>query len=266
MKVIYKIFIPLCLLLSIFRGNQDPVFQGYKSKIFVFQGRDAKIIIPKKSNSERLWVWRARFWGHEPQTDLALLEKGYHIVYVDVAGLFGNEEAITIWNSFYRYLVEEHNLNKRAVLEAMSRGGLIAYNWAAKNTDKVFCIYADAPVCDIKSWPGGFYSGAGSEKDWNECLKVHHLDKKTVLEYKEIPIFTAVKVAEANIPVLHVCGDSDSIVPYLENSAKLEKQFNAVGGAFKIILKKGIGHHPHSLADPTPIVNFILKHSQYFDK
>ena len=29
------------------------------------------------------WVWRARFFGHEPQFDIAML-KGYHVVYCDV--------------------------------------------------------------------------------------------------------------------------------------------------------------------------------------
>ena len=33
-------------------------------------------------------MWRARFWGHEPQTDIDLLEKGFHIVYCDVADLY----------------------------------------------------------------------------------------------------------------------------------------------------------------------------------
>lgn len=41
--------------------------------------------------------------------------------------------------------------NKKVALEGMSRGGLIVYNWAAQNPEKVACIYADAPVMDFKS-------------------------------------------------------------------------------------------------------------------
>ena len=37
----------------------------------------------------------------------------------------------------------------------MSRGGLIALNWAIDNPDRVSAVYVDAPVCDIRSWPGG---------------------------------------------------------------------------------------------------------------
>ena len=31
------------------------------------------------------------------------------------------------------------------------------------------------------------------------------------------------------------------------------------GGKFELIAKEGVGHHPHSLDPPTPIVEFILK-------
>ncbi|WP_238934864.1 alpha/beta hydrolase family protein [Aurantibacter crassamenti] len=241
---------------------QENAFSDYEIKAFEFKGRSAKIVIPKKANDERLWIWRARFWGHEPQTDLALLEKGFHVVYVDVAGLFGNNEAVEIWNSFYDYLLKVYNLNTKTVLEGMSRGGLIIYNWAAVNTDKVFCIYADAPVCDIKSWPGGLYNGnVGAAKDWKECLKAYSLNEKSVLTFEGIPINNAVKVAEAKIPVLHVCGGADRVVPYEENTAKLEEKFKAAGGDIKIIVKDEVGHHPHSLKNPKPIVDFILEHA-----
>ncbi len=261
MHLFFKIFVPIVLLVSISKGEQDPTFRAYRIKSFKFQGKEAKVVFPKKPNSERLWVWRARFWGHEPQTDIALLENGFHVVYVDVSGFYGNKEAVKIWNDFYDFIIQEYNLNKKAVLEAMSRGGLIAYNWAAENTDKVFCIYADAPVCDIKSWPGGLFSGKGSEQDWEECLKAYNLDEKSVLDFEGIPIYTSVKVAKANIPVLHVCGDSDKVVPFVENTAKLKEKFKANGGEIQIILKNGVGHHPHSLQNPEPIVTFILGHT-----
>ena len=38
-------------------------------------GRDYKIVFAEKPNENRDWIWRARFWGHEPQTDLALPEQ-----------------------------------------------------------------------------------------------------------------------------------------------------------------------------------------------
>ena len=236
-------------------------FAGYKMQEFEFQGHNAKIVFPKKSNNQKFWVWRARFWGHEPQTDQALLQAGFHIVYVDVAGLYGNDEAVHLWDQFYTYLRKNYKLNRKAVLEGMSRGGLIIYNWASKNTKKVACIYADAPVCDIKSWPGGQFNGKGSPADWEACLQAYHLDSLSVQKFKDIPLNNAVKVARAHIPVLHVCGLADEVVPYAENTKILAKNFRDAGGNIQLILKEGVGHHPHSLKNPKPIVDFILENT-----
>lgn len=64
----------------------------------------------------------------------------------------------------------KEGFHKKVVLEGMSRGGLIVYNWAAQNTDKVACIYADAPVMDIKSWPMGRGASEGSDDDVRQLI------------------------------------------------------------------------------------------------
>ena len=238
--------------------ENDGIFKEYEIKEFSFKGHDAKIIFPNKRNDNNYWIWRARFWGHEPQLDKALLEKGFHVVYVDVADLFGNDEAVERWNQFYDFCIKEYNLNPKVVLEGMSRGGLIVYNWAAKNTDKVFSIYADAPVCDIKSWPGGLYSGKGSPEAWKTCLAAYGLDSVSVESLENIPLNNCVVIAKAGIPVIHVYGDADLVVPHEENTTSLAKNFKAAGGTIKLIPKAGIGHHPHSLEDPSPIIDFIM--------
>jgi pimeloyl-ACP methyl ester carboxylesterase len=240
---------------------QESVFTGYKTLEFDFHGHEAKIVFPAKSNDQKFWIWRARFWGHEPQTDKALLEMGFHVVYVDVAGLFGNDEAVHLWDQFYKFLRKKYKLNEKAVLEGMSRGGLIVYNWASQNTDKVACIYADAPVCDIKSWPGGLFSGKGSPSEWETCLNAYQLNQESVLTFNNIPLNNAIKVAKANIPAIHVCGLADDVVPYTENTEILAKNFKNAGGKIVLIQKEGVGHHPHSLKDPQPIIDFILQNT-----
>ena len=237
-------------------------WNGFEIIEFKFDGVDAKIVFPNQANQAKNWIWRTQFWGHEPQTDIALLNKGFHLVYVDVVDLYGNKVAINRLNAFYAFLIKNFGLNKKTVLEGMSRGGLDAYNWASENTDKVFCIYADAPVCDIKSWPGGLGKGEGSKNDWLKCLQAYNLTELTVKEFKDIPINTCVKLAKAKIPLITVCGDADTVVPIDENTNKLAEVYRAAGGKIELIVKKGIGHHPHSLKDPMPIVDFILKNTR----
>jgi len=64
--------------------------------------------------------------------------------------------------------------------------------------------------------------------------------------------------ASAGVPVLLISGDADLDVPFEENGAVLERTYRACGGAVMTILKPGGGHHPHSLPDITPIVQFVL--------
>lgn len=256
--VIKMISVVLLLSISLPTYCADEVFAEYKIEEFSFKGHDAKIVFPNKKGKNGDWIWRARFWGHEPQVDIALLENGFHVVYVDVANLFGNQEAVAVWNDFYDFCTDKYNLKEKVVLEGMSRGGLIIYNWASQNTDKVACIYADAPVCDIRSWPGGLFQGKGSPEDWKKCLEKYGLNERSVADFKGMPIYNCVEVAKAKIQVLHVCGDADIVVPYEENTEILAKNFKEAGGNIELINKKGIGHHPHSLKDPMPIVGFIL--------
>ncbi len=237
-------------------------FHSYDLYSFQTNGLSCKVAVPDVIAEGKPWVWRARFWGHEPQTDIALLEEGFHIAHVDVGGLYGAPTAVSRWDLFYEYLTEMHGFSRKPVLEGMSRGGLILYNWAAKNPEKVSCVYADAPVCDFTSWPGGLGKGKGSPKNWASCLKVYGLSVQQAEEYQGGPINNLKPLADAGVPLLHVVGDADAVVPVLENTAILEKRYRELGGEITVIHKEGIGHHPHSLKDPASIVEFILRHSQ----
>jgi len=58
-----------------------------------------------------------------------------------------------------------------------------------------------------------------------------------------------------------LCGDADDIVPCPENGALVKQRYEKLGGPLTLLIKQGLGHHPHGLADPTPLVEFILKYT-----
>ncbi len=247
---------------DIFKKIEGPYtvssFHGYDCADFKFEGRTAKIVKPRIVAANKPWIWRARFWGHEPQTDIALLDRGFHVVYCDVSELFGNKEALSIWNNFYRFL-RKSKLSKKAVLEGMSRGGVYVYNWAAENPRKVAAVYADAPVLDMKSWPGGKGRGPGSASDWEIFKKIYGYKSEEETEtFKNNPLDKIRQIVKGRYPMLHVVGDDDEVVPVEENTTPFEEKITKAGGTIKVIHKPGIRHHPHSLPDPTPIVDFIL--------
>ena len=193
-------------------------FHGFRGYDFRSEETDCKVVCPAREAEGRPWVWRARFWGHEPQTDIDLLEKGFHIVYCDVADLYGSDKATERWDRFYRYL-RKHGFHRKAMLEGMSRGGLIVYNWAAKNPDKVACIYADAPVMDITSWPMGKGTSEGSAEDTRRMMEVYGFgSEQEAAEWKGNPLDHAGRIARAGIPVLHVVGDADTVERDIEES------------------------------------------------
>jgi lysophospholipase L1-like esterase/pimeloyl-ACP methyl ester carboxylesterase len=235
-------------------------FYGYECINFAFNNRNCKIVQPKKVVKGMPWVWRARFWGHEPQTDIALLERGFHIVYADVAELYGNQEAVSIWNQFYTYM-RQLGLAKKVVLEGMSRGGIYVYNWALQNPEKVAAVYVDAPVLDLKSWPGGKGKAPGSKVDWDLFKSDYHLSEEQALVFNNSPLDNANIIAKGGYPMLHVVGDADEVVPVEEHTNPFELKVKAAGGKITVIHKPKVGHHPHSLENPTPIVDFILNNT-----
>ena len=136
-----------------------------------------------------------------------------------------------------------------------------------KNPGKVACIYADAPVCDFKSWPGGklkgLGKGAGSEREWQKMLLAFGFKSDAeAIAFKGNPVDNLKPLADAKVPLLHVYGDADDVVPWEENTGVIAERYRKLGGSITLIGKPGIGHHPHGLTDPSPIVEFIVEHSR----
>lgn len=223
-------------------------FQGFDSYEFKWAGAACRIVFPHAVAEGRPWVWRARFWGHEPQFDRAMLERGWHVVYCDVGGLLGGPEAMKRWSSFYD-LLHKSGLSAKPFLEGMSRGGLPIYQWAKQHPDRVLGIYADNPVVDPQSWSGS---------------RDHaHTRGATFGLHSEAAVAGWKRMAEAGIPLLHVVGEADSVVPVEANTNVLERLYRKLGGHIEVIRKPGLDHHPHSLPDPQPIVDFAMRAAGY---
>lgn len=236
-------------------------WQGYRRLDFKVEERSAWLVVPKTAAAGNPWIWRTEFFGHEPQADLVLLEKGFHVAYIDVRNLYGAPVAIAAMDRFYDQVTKNHSLSRKTVLEGFSRGGLFAFNWAAANPSKVACLYVDAPVCDFKSWPGGKGKGKGSAGDWKKCLAAYDLSEERAVAYPLNPIDRLEPLAAARIPILAVCGGADEVVPLEENMAIVQRRYRELGGQVELIVKPGGGHHPHSLKDPAPIVDFVLRNT-----
>jgi pimeloyl-ACP methyl ester carboxylesterase len=235
-------------------------WKGFRRHDFTCDGRPAIVVLPAQPALGRPWLWRGEFFGAYATVDEALLNRGWHVAYLECKDTFGSPETLAHFTAFHRSLVEQHGLHRRPVLLGMSRGGLYVYRWAAGNPDRVGLIYGDAPVCDVKSWPAGKGKGKGSPRDWALFQRVYGLTEAQALAWKGNPIDQLAPLAKAGIPILHVVGDADDVVPVEENTAILKQRYERLGGHVELIVKKGVGHHPHSLEDPASIVDYILAH------
>jgi hypothetical protein len=233
-------------------------YHGFERHDFAVDACEAIVVAPRRAAQGAPWIWRAEFFDHRPEADLALLERGYHLAYIQVGNTFGCPSAMRHWDAFYRELTDNYGLSKRPVLEGLSRGGLYVYNWAAANPSKVAAIYGDNPVCDFKSWPGGKGKGPGSPDDWKKLIKDYGFHSEAeAIAYTKNPIDNLKPLARAHIPLIHVCGDADEFVPYPENTVVLRERYEKLGGTIQVIVKPGFHHHPHGLDDPTPVVEFL---------
>ncbi len=244
-----------------FPGKQSE-WHGFRKFDFVVAGKEAQVVVPDTVADGKPWVWHGEFFGHKPDPDIALLKRGFHIVYLRVPDMLGSPTAVKHWNDFYAELTGKYGFAKKAALVGLSRGGLYCYNWAAANPDKVASIYADAPVCDFKSWPGGFGKGKRSDRDWKLVLEQYGFaNDEEAKAYKLNPVDNLAPLAKAKVPLLHVYGDADEVVPWEENTGLIIDRYRSLGGDITVIAKPGVGHHPHGLMDSTPIVEFIAKHA-----
>ena len=238
-------------------GITESEWRGWKRLDFVVQGRPALLICPKASAPGKPWIWRAEFFGQFAQVDEALLERGWHVGYMNASDRYGSPPAMALFDAYYRRVTADYGLAARAVLEGFSRGGLYAFNFAATWPDRVAALYLDAPALDIRLWPGA------KHPLWPECLACYGLTAEQAATAKVSPLDRIEAVVRAGIPIFGVSGDADEAVSLTDNLAVLVKRYRAAGGTIETIIKPGGKHHPHSLPDPAPIVDFLLKNARY---
>jgi pimeloyl-ACP methyl ester carboxylesterase len=237
-------------------------WHGYTRHNFTVAGCRAWVVEPKNALPGKPWSWCMEFPDAftERCAAPALLARGFHHAHISVGNTFGSPAAIKQFGAFHDSL-RTRGLAEKAVLIGLSRGGLYAYRFASENPDKVAVIYGDAPVCDFKSWPGGNRNGKGSPADWRKLIECYGFKNEAeALSYGGNPIDMLKPLAEAKIPLIHVVGDADDVVPAADNTAIIEERYRKLGGTILVIHKPGVGHHPHGLDDPSPVVQFILDH------
>ena len=68
--------------------------------------RRCVVVVPKKAAPGYPWSWQGCYWNHQPQTEVELLQRGFHIAFVAPdAGRQGKA-----WDTWYNFMTEKHGL------------------------------------------------------------------------------------------------------------------------------------------------------------
>jgi pimeloyl-ACP methyl ester carboxylesterase/lysophospholipase L1-like esterase len=248
--------------LYINKDLKESKWHGFDRHDLSFDGRNVSVVVPNKPLSGNPWIWKAQFLDWHTDTDSILIAQGFHLVFINADNQYGSPQAMVIWNKFYNFITQKYSLQKKVALEGVSRGGLYVYNWAKQNPEKVSCIYAEAPVCDFKSWPAGFRKGMGSKSDW-ELLKKEYgfANDDEAQQYLNNPIDGLETLARAKVPVLHIIGLNDEIVPVEENTFPLINKYIRLGGIATVIPctkgKHTLNGHHFDIETPQIVADFI---------
>jgi pimeloyl-ACP methyl ester carboxylesterase len=75
------------------------------------------------------------------------------------------------------------------------------------------------------------------------------------------PIDRLAPLAKAGVPIFHVHGDSDQLVPLEKNAGELARRFRALGGQARLIVIPGKGHQVcDEFFHCQELVDFVIAH------
>ncbi len=232
---------------------KESIWMGFRRIDFTFEDREAILILPKETDDGK-WLYKTEYFGAFPDFEIEMVKNGWHLAYLQNKSRWCLPEDIDIKARFCDYLHEKFGLQVKCIPVGMSCGGMHGVYFAAKYPQYIAGLYLDAPVMNLLSCPCGIGDAQGGM--YEEFYSHTGMTKSQLINYRNHPVDHIDALIAHKIPVFLVCGDSDRVVPYHENGAILKEKYDKAGLPIQFVLKPGCDHHPHSLADVQPLVDF----------
>ena len=205
----------------------------------VFELNDCEAFLIRSASApdrDAPWVWYAPTLPPYPDKNEAwmferFVEAGISICGIDVGESWGSPEGRKLYSSFYQHLAGKGYGSKPALLPR-SRGGLMLYNWAAENAGCVSCVAGIYPVCQLL-------------ERWQErAVEPYGLTQQEIVAdlSSHSPVERLKPLADAGVPIYHIHGDDDEVVPLEDHSAVLAERYESLGGRVTINIAEGQGH------------------------
>lgn len=225
-----------------------------------------------KVDPQKRWLWDFPFWlavndgfgnvAHRFYVEQALAA-GFHVAGVDVGASCGSPAAADVCQEFHELVVSQYGLNKRARVLSHSHGGLIAFGWAFRHPTCVGRIGGMSTATDFRTYPslGGVLKAPAKGLDYG--LSLEELGRR-ITEFN--PIDNLAPLAKADVKIMHLHGDKDTLIPTEANALELARRYRALGGDAEIVLLKDLGasrsnskgHDGPELYDSKTLITFLL--------
>lgn len=206
---------------------------------FTVRGHEAFVRLPERRDDAPLdWVWFAPVVDGQPSArhdhlSRAILAAGRAFAGVSVGESYGSPAGREVFTAFHAEVTQRFGLAGRVTLLAQSRGGLQHYAWASEHPELVRRIGGIYPVGDLRDWPGLERAAPAyglSPDELDRQLAAHN------------PLEVLEPLARAGVPVFHVHGDSDTVVPHPAHTEKLAARYRELGGPVEVEVVPGFGH------------------------
>ena len=243
-------------------GKPEPPSLPTEAETFQLAGRPAFVMEPPASMRRPgplPWVWYApTLPGLPSEAENWMFERfqraGIAIAGIDVGESYGSPAGTALFQKLYDELTGKRNYARRPVLLARSRGGLMLYNWAVEHPDSVGGVAGIYPVCNLASYPG-LARAAPAYQMTADQLRAE-LDQQN-------PVDRLAPLAQARVPLFHIHGDRDKVVPLEQNSALLAQRYRELGGPVKLEVVAGQGHNMwRGWFESQALVDFVLSHAR----
>jgi pimeloyl-ACP methyl ester carboxylesterase len=162
-----------------------------------------------------------------------LVDQGFAIAGVDVGGPSGAPKAGEAYSQFREFLIAKYRMSKKPCLLAADWGALFLYDWAAEHASEVRCIAGIRPLVNVESDP----------RITSELADAYQM---SIAEFRERiaahnPVDQLGALADHGVPILHLHGPGDTVVPAEPNSGEMARRYRALGGTIEVVGLTGEG-------------------------
>lgn len=227
---------------------------------FEVAGHTAFLYAAPKPAPGKPWLWYAptlkgiSLAGRKMYFE-SFMKAGISLAGFDLGEVRGGPASSAEFTKFYDAMVKR-GFSPKPILLGQSRGGIMTLAWAFRNPDKLRAWVGIYPVCNLLSYP---------MKNKSVTLADFALpEAEFVARMKEFnPIDNLAGLAANKVPMFAVHGDSDTLVPYNDNTKILKERYEAGGGSITVKLIPGEGHKVGpSFFECPELVEFVLKHAK----